>query len=107
MVKSLSIPHAENIIRSLSESYQDYPYPGGMIRDTIRRKESLPIMWREELKRIAKIIDITTESPKAKGVAIWCRLKDMESTSAATFSQFISLYPRHIRIKEVYRTLIT
>ncbi|HJJ54463.1 MAG TPA: GNAT family N-acetyltransferase [Methanocorpusculum sp.] len=106
MNKLPTIPYADKIIRSLADSYQDYPYPGGMIKDAERRKNVLPIIWREELKRIAKVVDITTESPAAKGVAIWCRLKDLKATSPVTLSQIISLFPFRTRLTEAYRTTL-
>jgi len=106
MDKLKDIFQSDKIIQTLSDSYQEYPYPGGLIKDASRRKNILPIMWREELKRIAKVVDISTDSSDAKGVAIWCKLKDLKETSPVTLSQILSLFPFRTKITELYRTAL-
>lgn len=90
----MSIPVSEELLEkavdTLAKSFVRYPYPGGAVSGDERQEKALSIMFSLELKRVSTFGELVCDSNGCKGVAVWCRMGDLNE-GVSILKQFRAL----------------
>ncbi|HJJ28879.1 MAG TPA: GNAT family N-acetyltransferase [Methanocorpusculum sp.] len=61
----------EKITAVLGTAFLESPSPGGMIKDTVRRKKAVYMVWKLILDMRDDVLEVTADSPACNCCAIW------------------------------------
>lgn len=92
---------------TLARAFLHYPYPGGAVSGDERQAKALSIMFDLEVKRICAFAEIVSESSECNGVAVWCRIKEINNgvSLSKQFRALISCMKPSEMVKTVRRCL--